>query len=491
MSIKSNNSSTNVFKWDLSDFYTSISDKKYQEDFLKLVESIFIFKKKYDKKIQTFHTYEDFCLFYGDYEKFLRLFYKIQYFIFLKKILNTNDVNLYEEESKLTKMQDDLVNFCSDRFALISSDGARQMLDLLQYKKWSKYYHLIKEELFSLSSWKIDITELRNNKNKKSKILHDLQSQNLNIDQKIDIYIQLVESNIIEAKLHNYAQVEDYFLCNYGVSVKLIKTFIESISKFVSPSFYYNYWKYEKYENIEYKDIYNILWDVLKKIKLKDIDIFAQIFLTKKRIHIYSWWNEYAKDLSVQVPYSWSFIYWNFFQNKKDFLSLFHELGHCYQFFIAQKQDIFSQSASVFLSEVSALYWENLAAKILDIKRDVQYNICSYYVITRIELFVYELWQEKLLNADKIKQYIWENFWEEWIERFFSAFHVFHSPFYISSYIFAEIISYYFVSQEKIEDYKYICSIWKNMDIFDIFSGININIFDKHFYDSVLNSIFS
>ena len=141
---KKTNKLSNIPNWNLSDFYSSISDKKIGEDFKLIAKNSASFAKKYAGQITKLKA-EDLLKSIKEYEKICELMGKISsysYLIYAADLSNSKNVAFHQDAcEKLSKFESDLLFFTLE----INKISDKNLKTLLKNEKLAKYQPFIRD----------------------------------------------------------------------------------------------------------------------------------------------------------------------------------------------------------------------------------------------------------------------------------------------------------------------------------------------------------
>lgn len=496
-------------EWNLSDFYDSLDDEKYQKDFLLLQKLAKNFIKNYSMKIHTFHTMDDFLLFYQDFEKIVSIFEKLKYFITFLQTKDIYNKNFFLESQKIDEISNSIVNSIDESFKLCDKNFFEFFEKKLSENPNFPYKYLFSQDLKNYKRNNIiknyeeinrinsEISILENNY---QTFLNDFYSwkisENIFLQNSQEIYKNLFKFRKQYSDLHKYENIFSQKMEEFSLNSDVFDICINSCNNF------FENFDFSKLENNFYYENIRISFDDFILFLQKFFDFLENSEMKKLFLEIIAWKvdflpseNKRNDNFTASIKDFGSYISLNFNEKISDILTFVHEFGHCYQAFKSQKQNILQFQPSAFMTEISAVFFEK---KILDfcdyninqnknvelskvlkniIFKRFQDNIYFSFLISNIEFELYKNNNFKLNSVSEMDFYL--------------TSHIFYKPFYVSSYIFANIWAIYFSDNKNFSKFEKMCEFGWSEDLQKIFDSIKIDIFDENIYKNSLNYIFS
>lgn len=476
-----------TFSWNLDEFYTGFDDIHFHQDFLLLQKLTEKFVKNYKHTFRTFHTSEKLLWFYEENERILKLAEKIKYFIFYKNFLDISSQG-QEYLKKLNTLMLDFFQKFEKMLDECDENFYKKLENLVQKPEFEKYR-------FAIFRW---ITQKRRRKN--SFVSKTFFQNALQIQAKIQEYVniqnrfdgaELDKNSFAESALNIYFSLTQLRVQN----VKILwyqNCFEQQCDEYmISPGFFnqivrqsdnISLWEEKNHfwmNDTEFflNDTFDIIYKALRWYHpslwrfLENLLCSWKIFIDqskKQQSQAFTtgalWFSAY-----VYVPSSWKI---------DNIFTLIHELGHAYQLQESQHHSAFHFSASPFLWEFCAVFFEKILEKYLKNQKYKKYDF-SYYKqkgdilsysreIFDIEKKIYaNIEQWKIKTTDDCKKYISEN--SSSLFDFLSYQHIIHSPFYTATYIFAHTLVPHFFEKHGFADFQKIASKWGSESIDSIF----------------------
>ena len=476
-----------TFSWNLDEFYTGFDDIHFHQDFLLLQKLTEKFVKNYKHTFRTFHTSEKLLWFYEENERILKLAEKIKYFIFYKNFLDFSSQG-QEYLKKLNTLMLDFFQKFEKMLDECDENFYKKLENLVQKPEFEKYR-------FAIFRW-IPLSRRR----KKSWNIYVFFQNTLQIQEKIhqywtlseefyqtridknafcesvlEIYFSLAELRTQNAKILAYQNFFEQQCEEYMISSSFLDKIIrESDEKYISQNTSER-WKSDFIFWID--EAIDIIYNALNSYDTSLWDFFQwmvthwKIFLETENITSNQ---AFTTGTLSQSPY----IYMSFSWKMNDLFALVHEIWHAYQMQYSQNQSIFHFSASPFLWEFCAVFFEKILEKFPINQKYKKYDF-SYYKqkgdilsysreIFNIEKKIYaNIEQWKIKTTDDCKKYISEN--SSSLFDFLSYQHIIHSPFYTATYIFAHTLVPHFFEKHGFADFQKIASKWGSESIDSIF----------------------
>lgn len=160
--------------------------------------------------------------------------------------------------------------------------------------------------------------------------------------------------------------------------------------------------------------------------------------------------------------------------------------------------------ASPFMSEFSASFFEKILEDfyrenwefskeydaIIQKKRDILTNAFNITILE--SRFYSDYLNYRFTDANSFEFYLREmGIDDSGLVNFFTQIHIFHTPFYLVSYLFAYIFAEnIFQNEKKFEIFEKIISQGGSEDIVEIFQNANIDVCDENIYNQSILNIF-
>ncbi len=417
-------------KWDLSDFYSSIEDKKIAADLEKISKELKLFSTKYQGKITKLNA-PSLAKAITNYEKISEEIANIgsyAYLIYTSDLSNQKYLAFYQNTSeKLSSYESELVFFTLELneieqkkldLFLKSSKALKKYQPFIRDIRFFKKYQLSKElEKFSLEKsitcaggWVRLFDETVNN------LKFSYQKKILNYSEIFDLYCHKDEKIRKEAaksiaktlkensKIFTYItnilakdkEINDRFRgfktpiqsrnLNNFVDDKIVETLVSTVKtnyKDLSHRYYKIKAKMLGKKHLEYWDrnapldlkTEKITWDEAKKIVLEAYNQFCpEMSKIAKKFFDNSWIDAEIRDgkdggafsLSA-TPKTHPYILMNYQGKARDVMTLAHELGHGVHQYLASKQGFLISQTPLTLAETASVFGEQLTfQKILE-----------------------------------------------------------------------------------------------------------------------------
>ncbi len=420
LALKSNQ---NPPKWDLSDFYSSIEDKKINADLEKIAKELQSFSAKYQTKITKLNAL-NLAKAIADYEKISQEIAHIAsyaYLIYTTDLSNQKYLAFYQNISeKLSKFESELVFFALELndikqkkldSLLKNSSALKKYQPFIRDVRFFKKYQLDQElEKFSLEKnitgaqgWIRLFDETVNNLqfSYKKKILNYSEIFDLycNKDEKIrkeaakSIAKTLKENSKIFTYITNILakdkEIGDRFrgfktpiqsrnLSNF-VDDKIVETLIATVKKNyqnISHRYYKIKAKLLGKKHLQYWDrnapldlkTDKISWLEAKKIVLEAYDQFCpEMSQIAQKFFDNSWIDAEIRDGKESGAFSLSatpkthpYILMNYQGKLRDVMTLAHELGHGIHQYLAANQGFLISQTPLTLAETASVFGEQL-----------------------------------------------------------------------------------------------------------------------------------
>ena len=474
--------------WNLDEFYTGFDDINFHQDFLLLQNSSEKFIKNYKHTFRTFHTSKKLLWFYEENERVLRLAEKIKYFIFYKNFLGISSED-QEYLKKLNTLMSDFFQKFEKIFDECDEIFYNNLEILIKKPEFEKYR-------FAIFRW---ITQKRHRKN--SFVSKTFFQNALQIQAKIQEYVniqnrfdgaELDKNSFAESALNIYFSLTQLRVQN----VKILwyqNCFEQQCDEYmISPGFFNQIVRQS--DNIS-------LWEEKNHFRMNDTEFFLNdtfdiIYKALRWYHPSLWrflenllcsWKIFIDQSKKQQSQAFTtgalwfsaYVYVPFSWKIDNIFTLIHELGHAYQLQESQHHSAFHFSASPFLWEFCAVFFEKILEKYLKNQKYKKYDF-SYSEknnkellhsmdICNIEKRIYqdiENW--KIQTADDCRHCISENFSS--LCDFLGYQHIVHSPFYTATYIFAHTLVPQFFEKYTFSEFEKIASKWGSESIDSIFA---------------------
>ncbi|MBB1553868.1 hypothetical protein HG442_000465 [Candidatus Gracilibacteria bacterium] len=174
-----------------------------------------------------------------------------------------------------------------------------------------------------------------------------------------------------------------------------------------------------------------------------------------------------------------AYVYVPFSGKIDNIFTLIHELGHAYQLQESQHHSAFHFSASPFLGEFCAVFFEKILEKYLKNQKYKKYDFSYSEKNNKELLHSREIWNiekriyqdienGKIQTADDCRHCISENFSS--LCDFLGYQHIVHSPFYTATYIFAHTLVPQFFEKYTFSEFEKIASKGGSESIDSIFA---------------------
>jgi oligoendopeptidase F len=420
----------NLPRWDLSDFYSSIEDKKIAADLEKIAKELKAFSAKYQGKITKLNA-PGLAKAIADYEKISEEIANIasySYLIYTSDLSNQKYLAFYQNISeKLSSYESELVFFTLELneieqkkldLFLKNSAALKKYQSFIRDIRFFKKYQLSKElEKFSLeknitgaSGWVRLFDETVNN------LKFTYQKKTLNYSEIFDLYCNKDEKIRKEAaksigkslkensKIFTYItnilakdkEINDRFRgfktpiqsrnLNNFVDDKIVETLVSTVKanyKDLSHRYYKIKAKMLGKKHLEYWDrnapldlkTEKITWNDAKEIVLEAYNQFCpEMSKIAEKFFDNSWIDAEVRDgkdggafsLSA-TPKTHPYILMNYQGKLRDVMTLAHELGHGVHQYLAAKQGFLISQTPLTLAETASVFGEQLTfQKILE-----------------------------------------------------------------------------------------------------------------------------
>ncbi|MBM5781878.1 MAG: M3 family oligoendopeptidase [Pelagibacterales bacterium] len=419
-----NNSLKNTPTWNLSDFYSSIKDKKIDSDLNKISVEASNFAKKFTKKITKLNA-KQLTEAIKEYEKICELIGKVSsysYLIYASDLSNSDNLSFYQNISEKISEYESLLVF----FSLEINDIEEKTLNKF-YKENStlkSYYPFIRDvrafkqhqlscelEKFSLeknssgrAAWIRLFDETVNNlkftyrkKTLNSQEIFDLLSNNdekirkdaakaigktFGDNAKIFAYITnvLAKEKSVEDQWRNFKNpISSRNLSNF-VEDEVVDTLVLKVKenyKNISHRYYkikakilgkktLNYW--DRNAPLSKEENKLISWNEAKKIVLSAYEEFdPRMSKIGKEFFDKNWIDAQVRNGKDSGAFSHStvpsihpYILMNYQGKVRDVMTLAHELGHGIHQYLAKKQGALMCSTPLTLAETASVFGEQL-----------------------------------------------------------------------------------------------------------------------------------
>ncbi len=414
----------NAPKWNLSDFYSSISDKKIDKDFDFAKKEVFDFEKKYCKKIAKLNAKSLFEAIakYQEISEILGKISSFSYLIYASDLSDKKNLEFYQNISeKITEIEKNLV-FFNLEINEISDLNLEKMLknskDLAKFQPFLRDIRIFKKhqlnfelEKFSLEkniaardSWVRLFDEINNNLefNYRGKILSNQEIFDLlsDVDEKVRKDASKAIGKTFEKNAKIFAFITNILAKNKDIDDKWrgFKSPISSrnLSNFIEDEIVDGLIKKvkENYQEISHK-YYQKKAKILGKKKLNYWDRNAP--LVDKKEKLISWesarelvlsaYEEFDKNLAEIgkmffdkkwidaevrkgkdsgafshpcVPKVHPYILMNYQGKVRCVMTLAHELGHGIHQYLAAKQGYLMADTPLTLAETASVFGEQL-----------------------------------------------------------------------------------------------------------------------------------
>jgi oligoendopeptidase F len=433
---KNKNNLSVIPTWNLSDFYSSIKDKKINKDLKKIADSSKIFSTKFCGKVlklnalnlfQAIKNYEEICEEIGKISSY-------SYLIYASDLSNQNNISFYQNISeKLSKFESQLVFFTLE----LNQIEDKKIAELLKNPTLKKYHPFIRDsrafkkyqlsqelEKFSLeknitgrSAFVRLFDETLNNLkfSYRKKILNSQEIFDLmsNDDEKVRKDAAKSIGKTLEKNSKTFAFITNILAKDKAIedewrgfdkpiSARNLSNFIEDdvidlLVKKVKENYvvtshkYYkikakilgkkslNYW--DRNAPLSKKENHKIAWNDAKNLVLEAYGEFsaqmkkiAEEFFEKKWIDAEVRSGKDSGAFSHPcVPLVHPYILMNYQGKVRDVMTLAHELGHGVHQYLARSQGYLMSSTPLTLAETASVFGEQLTfQKILKNEKNSQ-----------------------------------------------------------------------------------------------------------------------
>lgn len=414
----------NAPKWDLSDFYSSISDKKIEKDFDFVKKEALNFEKKYCKKIAKLNAKSIFEAItnYQEISEILGKISSFSYLIYASDLSNKKNLEFYQNISeKITKIEKNLV-FFNLEINEISDLNIKKMLknskDLAKFQPFLRDIRIFKKhqlnfelEKFSLEkniaareAWVRLFDEINNNLefNYRGKILSNQEIFDLlsDVDEKVRKDASKAIGKTFEKNAKIFAFITNILAKNKDIddnwrgfknpiSSRNLSNFIEDeivegLIKKVKENYqeishkYYqkkakilgkkklNYWDRnaplvdKKEKLISWQDAKNLVLSAYQEFD-EDLAEIGKMFFDKKWIDAEVRKGKDSGAFSHPcVPKVHPYILMNYQGKVRCVMTLAHELGHGIHQYLAAKQGYLMADTPLTLAETASVFGEQL-----------------------------------------------------------------------------------------------------------------------------------
>lgn len=469
-------------------------------------------------EIPTFHTIEDLCWFYKDFENILEIFEHIQYFLHYKNSLNISDEIIIYKIADFEKIFLSFLIGFGELYYQLCTETSENFIKIIRQNSnnWDTPFHL------TIQKFLIDVDYYRKS-NQNSLLEKFVIEENIGkiiLSQESDLnnysngliskdefiwisiknYFSLIELRVKLAKNSPFGSVFSLAAHNMDVSTHTINTILDSCD------------------------------DILKNYSIENISLPQKQITAEKAIQFtnellfpkYSRASEYFKflisngcvdfssssDKSLQSFTSWILgknpkILLNFHGNISDIISLAHEFWHAFQMNLSNNNKRIEFAASPFMSEFSASFFEKILenfwknnpefnAEYEYLQQKTRNTILSVFRSAKLEKQIYEWFDDwEFFNIPSFTLWLHKNNTENDLLKFFTQTHIFYSPFYVVSYIFAYIFSeFVFNAYENFDSFEKIINQGGSDSVENIFWKVGINIEEFWIYSDILGKIF-
>ncbi len=509
-------------QWDLSEYYSSLEDKKFLQDWDFFVKSSEKFLKNYSMKNHTFHTYEELFRFYEDFEGVLWYFENLRYFLLYQNIFNPFSEKILQTIQDLEKISEKFLSGISDIYTNIYIYQTRELrqdiVNNLQKNPKSKYYYAIVKFLEDLEFYKDCDEEFFRQKYQIESELRALRSD-----------FEIFKSHIFDDSFFPTKEEK------LEKSAKFLFQFIVKRTELLSYSSARNVLEYSLFENHFTLDDADIFLDIFmgidfyaiqnqqenhQQIPLKSfsqdrvLDFVFEVFDKNQSISQF-FQKFYTKNLYITEKnslFSQSFttfvagknpkIFTNFFGNFFDVSTLIHESGHAYQMYLSKNITRLEAMPSIFMSEFCASFFERMLMDFCSKNWELsaEYDYLKQKYINKLQYFqFFQDFEEHMYGAYIQQHFTDENSFIFWLREndFYDDYVLFtwslyENPFYNLSYIFAYLSAdSVFQKENAIEIFEKIAAQWWGDSVKNIFKKSWIDITDENFYKQWLQWIFS
>lgn len=199
-------------------------------------------------KIHTFHTYDDLCLFYKDFEKVLEIYENLRYFLHYKNSLNIHDEKIFAKISELEKISGDFLVKVGDLYQVFyletSPDFLKNIKKSLQNRD-NPYYYTARKFLLDLDFYKNCDKDFFREKQQIESLIREitlLQEQNTSffyseqisekqfLDNSIKNYFEIISLRTELLSYSPYNSVAETSFAEMGVSKDLANVIIRSFA---------------------------------------------------------------------------------------------------------------------------------------------------------------------------------------------------------------------------------------------------------------------
>lgn len=414
----------NAPKWDLSDFYSSISDKKIEKDFDFVKKEALNFEKKYCKKIAKLNAKSIFEAItnYQEISEILGKISSFSYLIYASDLSNKKNLEFYQNISeKITKIEKNLVFFnleineisdlALEKLLKNSKDLAKFQPFLRDIRIFKKHQLNFELEKFSLEkniaareAWVRLFDEINNNLefNYRGKILSNQEIFDLlsDVDEKVRKDASKAIGKTFEKNAKIFAFITNILAKNKDIddnwrgfknpiSSRNLSNFIEDeivegLIKKVKENYqeishkYYqkkakilgkkklNYWDRnaplvdKKEKLISWQDAKNLVLSAYQEFD-EDLAEIGKMFFDKKWIDAEVRKGKDSGAFSHPcVPKVHPYILMNYQGKVRCVMTLAHELGHGIHQYLAAKQGYLMADTPLTLAETASVFGEQL-----------------------------------------------------------------------------------------------------------------------------------
>jgi oligoendopeptidase F len=410
-------------KWDLSDFYSSIKDKKIDQDIEKISSDSAVFIKKYQNKIITISAENLFQAieFYQEISEQIAAISTYSYLIYASDLSNSKNISFYQNISeKLSELESKLIFFTLE----INQIEEKKLTKFLSDKKLKKYSpflrdvrvfkdHQLSQELEKYSADKAitsknafvrlfdeTVNNLKFsylNKELSSQEIFDLLSHHdekirkdaaksisttLKNNAKIFAFITniLAKDKAIDDKWRNFSSpISARNKANF-VEDEAVKSLIESVRESYQDISHRYYSLKAKMLNKKYLNYYDrnapltekqeekIPWQTAKNLVLEAYQDFSEeMAKIGKKFFDNNWIDaevRIGKDSGAfshpATPSVHPYILMNYQGKIRDVMTLAHELGHGIHQYLSAKQGFLMSQTPLTISETASVFGEQL-----------------------------------------------------------------------------------------------------------------------------------